>query len=316
VTRIELRERVKQWHATVPTIYFEPEDGEQDHNARQTRTLGEIATGLGNALQLPSILARLPQRVTALTIIPDDILHGFPFAAMPHGDRYWVERFSLGIGFESLPGQPAPRPALPKTALLVSVAEADETADHLVSAQREVGEIAPPIIQAGWQVEYLREAAASKEALLKRLPDTGLFHIASHGVFEPGQPDQSGFVLASEVLSLREIAALDLRSLRHATLSSCWSADNFILPGRWIISVPEAFYRAGAGSVLGALWEVPDELAVDFMAQFYRNLKRHRRDKALQLAQIDCLRKVSSGSANVRFWANFNLYGNCGRLKP
>jgi CHAT domain-containing protein len=240
---------------------------------------------------------------------------------MDCGGRYLIERFSLTIGFESLPERhKAHRTAIQK-ALLVGVSKSVENAGRLAGVRRELDKITAIIGKRGWQIEELYDEAASQERLLESLPSVGLFHIASHGIFEPEQPDCSGLILTSkggmvELLTLRQIANLDLRSLRLATLSSCWSADNFVLPGRWIISLPETFYRAGAHSVLGSLWQVPDELAIEFMEKFYRHLQKNNSlERALQRVQLDCLRSAMPGMADPRFWANFNLYGKRQSLK-
>jgi CHAT domain-containing protein len=165
---------------------------------------------------------------------------------------------------------------------------------------------------------------AKKAAILDRLPRADLFHIACHGVFKADAPDQSGLVLipqpdAPEILSLRELSDLNLADLRHATLSSCWSADHFILPGRWIISLPETLWRAGARSILGCLWVVSDDLTVAFMRRFYERLETCPRDEALQLTQLECLRRKLPNceiedQSNLYYWAGYNLYGDHERL--
>jgi CHAT domain-containing protein len=169
------------------------------------------------------------------------------------------------------------------------------------------------------------DEAVSKNVLLSRVPETSLVHVACHGTFEPDRPDCSGLVLISEsgnkeTLTLREISQLDLHRVIHVTLSSCWSADNFVLPGRWIISLPETLLRSGARSVLGCLWPVPDEFAEVFMEKFYRNLEHYPRDRALQLAQIECLRGnlkvITRETGPAPLWAGFRLYGEPGPLIP
>jgi CHAT domain-containing protein len=133
----------------------------------------------------------------------------------------------------------------------------------------------------------------------------------------------------AEVLTLRELAGLSLDRLRFVTLSSCWSADNFVLPGRWVISLPETLWRAGAHSILGSLWEVRDDIAVAFMDRFYRNLDSYPRDQALRLTQLACLEgKIFPGNklngelslenkmaGNPENWAGFNLYGDYRALR-
>lgn len=80
----------------------------------------------------------------------------------------------------------------------------------------------------------------SRAAVIEILPRATLFHIACHGIFKPDQPEASGMVFVPapdqvEVLSLRDLSALNLSELQHATLSSCWSADHFVLTGRWVM---------------------------------------------------------------------------------
>ena len=108
---------------------------------------------------------------------------------------------------------------------------------------------------------------------------------------------------------------MNLTNLRHATLCSCWSADHFILPGRWIISLPETLWRSGTQSILGCLWKVNDKIAVSFMTRFYNYLDEFPRDEALHQTQLDCLnnRLPNCGieyTDNPFLWAGFNLYGD------
>jgi len=96
-------------------------------------------------------------------------------------------------------------------------------------------------------------------------------------------------------------------------LSSCWAADQFILPSRWIISLPETLCRAGVGSVLGCMWQVDDIIAVPFMERFYSYFFRDAIDIALQKVQIDALNnKLATSGHNDHpfFWAGFSLYSN------
>src|SRR5437868_3911068 len=43
---------------------------------------------LSSALGLPELLAGLPRSVDAVTFLPDDVLHGFPFAAVRWDGRW------------------------------------------------------------------------------------------------------------------------------------------------------------------------------------------------------------------------------------
>jgi CHAT domain-containing protein len=123
---------------------------------------------------------------------------------------------------------------------------------------------------------------------------------------------------------LRALAGILLSQCQHITLSSCWSADNFIVPGRWIISLPETLWRSGAGGVLGSLWAADDDVAAAFTERFYAELERMPRDVALRKVQLACIANQlgcrRAGSALIdtstpEFWAGFVLYGDTARLK-
>src|SRR5438128_1386780 len=61
------------------------------------------ADELGRGLLLPEVLAHLPRKTRALTLVPDDSLHGFPFAALVHEGRHLVESFALSVAFDRRP---------------------------------------------------------------------------------------------------------------------------------------------------------------------------------------------------------------------
>ena len=118
---------------------------------------------------------------------------------------------------------------------------------------------------------------------------------------------------------MREMAALDLRGLEHITLSACWSADNYILPGRWIISFPETLWRAGARTVLASLWRVDDLVGAAFARCFYEHTRKYARDEALRRTQLACIAGMLPGAENDRtrdpyFWAGYTLFGRAERL--
>lgn len=291
-----------------------------------------ISKEIAELLEISDLLNDLPKRIKAITIVPDDILHGFPFATIIHQGQYLIENYSLSIAYQTNKIKlSSPIPSKPEKALVVGVSQPASIKDRyfqtLPGVKAEIKKIEdwfkqlhfPRIILEN-NPQNQTHQEPSKQAVLENLVDATLVHIACHGIFEYNRPDQSGLVLVAnsnaEILSLRELSNLDLKQLRHITLSSCWAADHFILPGRWIISVPETLWRSGTQSILGCLWQVSDKIAVPFMADFYENLKRFPRDKALQLTQIKCLKgqlpDCQENTHNPFFWAGFNLYGDGG----
>jgi CHAT domain-containing protein len=330
VTRIQVRDLVQRWHRlcgrwTVDTgrhlIYAGRRDWQQEGGAEKGN---RIAGQLAELLQLPSLLVQLPKRVRALTIVPDDSLHGFPFAALCHNGRHIVEDYALTVSFEHDSTRPSVRTSGRRQALVAGVSGGVGAFPSLPGVQRELTRVETWLTRQGFEVIRLVDKAASKPDTLARLRGSCLWHMACHGVFEHHRPDQSGLVLVDsagqvDVLSLRELAELDLSNLAHVTLSSCWSADHFVLPGRWVVGLPETLWRSGAQSVLGSLWEVSDEVAVPLMERFYSYLEDHPRDEALRRTQLDALHGNLAGvdgidTAQPVCWAGFTLYGDYGRF--
>ena len=311
LTRIQLRELVRRWHVL---------SLKGDKASRlEAERLMQILDG---RIQLDALLETLPASIRGLTFVPDDSLHGLPFAAIRRKDKYLVEDYALSISFEWSGRRAAETNA--GTALVVAATNKAAEYPALPGARSELDNVRQWLTRQDVQVKILADSDADKSTLLKLLPQASLLHIACHGIFSPNRPDCSGLVLASggeaQIVSIRELSMLPLTELKQAVLSACWSADSFILPGRWIISLPETLWRAGAQSIVGCLWEVEDGVAGPLMKQFYENLETMPRDEALRSAQLDCIGGQLKGCKLIDisdpiYWAGFVLYGNSDRLK-
>jgi CHAT domain-containing protein len=356
-TRLAVRNLVQRWYERIQGINgsrdidykrIQDIDGNRDINDRrdmnwqdeyeeemvEVANVGqEIANTLAEMLAIPKLLEGLPKRIRALTIVPDDILHGFPFAAIVYKGKYLIEHiehYALSIAYESK-GRRSPLTSPPhqEKTLLVGISHGNSQFKTLPYVNQELQQLNKWLDGRQIKPILLINDSVNKGVVTEELSQATLLHIACHGIFELNRPDHSGLVLISEfgkqeeILSLRELSELNLTKLRHATLSSCWSADHFILPGRWIISLPETLWRAGTQSILGCLWEVSDRVAVSFMTKFYEYLDEFPRDEALRRTQLDCLNNrlpncgVDSGvdTSNPFFWAGFCLYGDYTALK-
>jgi CHAT domain-containing protein len=154
----------------------------------------------------------------------------------------------------------------------------------------------------------------SVDGLAHLLQSASMAHISCHGEFVPGDPERTGWQLCmagghTQTFGLPRLFGLNLTKLRHATLLSCWGADNYILPGRWILSLPEVLWRAGAGSVTASLWEVSEDRALEFVRYFYAALPGKRTDEALREAQMQLMHPEKGSMREPIDWAGFQLYG-------
>lgn len=359
IGKIQIREIVKQWHVLVNrsapsrNVTSLPTDdllgiefldslftGERNLNPLQSSGKADpsndatlIAEKVAHRLQLPSIIKLLSPRVRTLTIIPHDSLVGFPFAAIRYEGSYLLERFGLNVDVGFFSQKNGARVVTGPKALFVGVQKGGANFQALPGVLPEIHELEKWCQKRNLPYQTLLDEVATKSAIVKHLNDSTLLHIACHGIFRADQPDASGLVLVSEngrveVLSVRELSALNLTQLRHVSLSACSSADNFIVPGRWIIGLPETFRRVGTESILACLWTVNDQFAKSFAARFYEYLNTCSRDQALRRTQLDCLKKGHSDghlrplekvgdidTTHPFHWATYILCGNHRRLQ-
>jgi hypothetical protein len=335
VTRLDLRERVRRWHELMhgaPVSASRGISGSAEDTSLEESVvaMGERLVGeLGEALQLDAVSATLSPRVRRLSILPDDVLHGVPFAALRCQGRFLVEKFALSVAYTTRPPAVARRGSA-KVGLVVGVSQGFGQLGALPQVLAEARATSTWLAARGLDVRSLNDADANRAAVLGGLQLARVAHIACHGAFEADHPDQSGLEVVPALgrdgrLTLRDISSVRLDQCLHVTLSSCWSADNYVVPGRWIISLPETLSRSGVGSTLGALWAVDDEVVVAFMRRFYEGLERLPRDAALREAQIACLtngldcRRGGNGrridTSATFFWAGFTLAGEPGHLE-
>lgn len=114
----------------------------------------------------------------------------------------------------------------------------------------------------------------------------------------------------AELLTAPEIAQWPVRA-ELVTLSGCHSADGAALPGAGLLGLTRAWLAAGARSVVGSLWDTPDESG-ELFASLYRNLSAQRvADPALALnsAQREMIR-AGGWLAQPRYWGAYFVVAN------
>lgn len=305
VTRLRIRELVRGWHEAVAA------GSAHEHEALK------CAAELAAQLNLKTLLTSTPS-FSELRIVPDDALHGFPFAALRIAGGYLVERVAVSCDGTHV-SAPVIRKHNPKrTALVTAMSLASDTLPGLPGTLREAKTIAALFAQSGFKVIELFDAAATPAAFLEALSGARMAHVACHGVFARDDLRRTGLVLApgipSGLVSLMDLGKRHLGAIDHITLTSCWSADNYLLPGRHVLNLPRVLRGAGARSVLASLWAVDDDTAEAFHAHFYNGCDRNRPSKALQLSQQAGIRgEFDSGgkaSSSSFYWAGFTLYAS------
>jgi tetratricopeptide (TPR) repeat protein len=127
---------------------------------------------------------------------------------------------------------------------------------------------------------------ATAEVIRRELPRASLLHFGCHGVADLVDPGSSSLLLSGEDrLTIAEIGRLDLSGARLCVLSACESAMIGVELPDEVVNLPTAFAQAGAATVVGSLWAVPDEATALLVGQFYRNLQQKGLTPAQALRQ-------------------------------
>ncbi|MGH7997956.1 MAG: CHAT domain-containing protein, partial [Brasilonema sp.] len=199
-------------------------------------------------------------------------------------------------------------PTMPK--VTVKVDDSPEQLKPLPSAKQEAISIAQLL-----NTKALIGKQATKTAILPRLSQARIIHLATHGLLDdfiglgvPGAialapsgngQTNDGLLTASEILDLKLNAEL-------VVLSACDTGRGRIT-GDGVIGLSRSLISAGVPSVIVSLWSVPDAPTAELMTEFYRNWLSRKQDKAqaLRQAMLTTMKK----HPNPKDWAAFTLIG-------
>jgi CHAT domain-containing protein len=163
--------------------------------------------------------------------------------------------------------------------------------------------------------EALVGKRASKTEMVKKMSTARLIHLATHGL--EGDFNGSGFsgaiALAPDengqandgLLTADEISDLSLNA-DLVVLSACNTGKGNITR-EGVLGLSRSFIFAGVPSVIVSLWKVPDESTAFLMAEFYKNWKERKLDKAQALRQA--MLTTRDKYPQPLDWAAFTLIG-------
>ncbi|HEU5374654.1 MAG TPA: CHAT domain-containing protein [Ktedonobacteraceae bacterium] len=163
-------------------------------------------------------------------------------------------------------------------------------------------------VAARFATSPLIGAAATKKAIVPRLAEALLIHLAAHAFFNVQNPLDAGIVLADGVLTAREV--LDYRLQADLlVLSACESGQTGSLGGEELAGLSQAFLQAGVRSLLVSLWRVNDTATAALMQSFYRAWQTGT-DKALALRQAMTQIQQDPRWGHPHYWGAFILVGD------
>ncbi len=273
-----------------------------------------------------------------LIIVPDDILCYFPFEIMiADQNRYLIEDHPISYGLSASLLNPGLRkgtkaagellafanPSFPngreaavskwvhEIAAIRSIFRDDQFAP-LPNSETEVREIAGTFSNSA---VYIGKEAT--ESYFKQWADSYRFiHLATHHIIDDIQPMYSKIVLARGNTSAEDglLQTYEIYNLRlnaeMVVLSGCSSGLGKLHRGEGMIGLTQAFFYAGAPSIVVSLWPVEDESSAFLMKQFYVHLKTGlSKTRALQKAKAGLIRSTD-WQRDPFYWAPFILIGH------
>jgi hypothetical protein len=271
------------------------------------RSPAEAGANLGRAMFPAPVASRLEGK-QRLLLVPTMNLGTLPYAALqPEGwNATLVERLAHVV-LPNLFHRPKAEMAWSglggDRALVLGNPDLSRHAEWrfpaLPGAEKEARHVASRI--PGWA--YYGENA-TRAAMLQHL-DANVVYIASHGISDPRNPLDGGFIaLADELVTPREIQSLHFRRDPLVVLSACQTGLGMAHEGG-MIGLARAFQAAGAFGVVMSLWSVDDDATFFLMSRFVEELDRATPDEALRRATL----AARSRFASPALWASFSYFG-------
>jgi len=235
---------------------------------------------------------------THLIFVPHGPLHFLPFHALKNGAEYLSDAFTVSYAPSATVFSLCQQKATSAAPASLVLGIADERAPQILDEVRCVSSLLPR------SSLHLGEHATSS-LLREKGPESGLLHIATHGVYRQDNPMFSGIRLGDGYLNLYDLYQMKLNA-RLVTLSGCATGMNFVAAGDELLGLQRGLFCAGATTLLLSLWDVHDESTAQLMGHFYkRHIEGHDMAKSLQ----DAMRELRKTRPHPFYWAPFVLVG-------
>ncbi|HAG83727.1 MAG TPA: hypothetical protein DCL61_21905, partial [Cyanobacteria bacterium UBA12227] len=228
------------------------------------------------------------QGINTIVFAMDTGLRSVPVAALHDGQQFLVENYNLGL-IPSLNLTDTRYQSLQDTQILAMGAAQFTDANPLPAVPTELAIITGKL----WQGKSFLNQEFTLENLKAQRQEQpfGIIHLATHGEFKPGQPDNSYIHLWDTKLRLDQLRELRWYDppVELLVLSACRTAvgDEQAELGFAGLAV-----QAGVKSALGSLWYVSDEGTLGLMSEFYRQLQNAPiKSEALRQAQLGMIQE-------------------------
>jgi CHAT domain-containing protein len=256
---------------------------------------------------IAELLSNNPQE--KVIFIPHKSLFLIPFHALQDSSgKYLIEQHTISIApsiqILSLTQKNKSNANLKDALIVGNPSPMPENLTALPGAEAEAQDVAKLL-----QTKALTEKQATKKAVLTKISQASIIHLATHGLFNERQGLQSYLALAPSeqqdgLLTAEEVLNLSLKA-NLAVLSAC-STGRGQITGDGVIGLSRSFMSAGVPSVVVSLWNIPDLPTASLMTEFYRNWQQsHDKSQALRQAMLTVMKE----NPDPYNWAGFILMG-------
>jgi CHAT domain-containing protein len=230
-------------------------------------------------------------------VVPHGPLHAVPFHALgPAGDTL-IDRVAVTVA-PSLGVRSQCAARRTDSARTVVVGQAQDDLPGIGEEVAALGRAIPGAV-------ILEDAHATLDAVAEAASGAECLHLASHGIFRPEAPLQSGVRLADGWLTALRASRLGLNGAL-VVLSCCDTARTTVSAGEELLGLQRGFMQAGARNVVMSLWPTPDLTTGDLMVAFHDGCRSGLRPvEALRAAQLG----VRAEHPHPWWWAPFIVAG-------
>jgi CHAT domain-containing protein len=240
-----------------------------------------------------------------LVFVPHGPLHFLPFHALRNREEYLCDAYTVSYAPSATVFALCQQKTLSNSRNSLVLGIPDERAPLILSEVQSVAALLP-------RTELFVGAQATAQVLRERGPETGLLHVATHGIYRQDNPMFSGIKMGDGYLNLYDLYQMRLGA-RLVTLSGCATGMNFVAEGDELLGLQRGLFCAGASSLLLSLWDVHDRTTSELMQEFYRGyIASGDMAGSLRAAML----RLRSQNPHPYYWAPFALAGKVAEKTP
>lgn len=281
--RAELIQVINKFRQSITNKYSEPQEYQKTGKQLYDWLLAPVESQLESA------------KINNIIFCLGGGLRSLPLAAISDGQKFLIEKYSLGIipAFNLLDYQPD---KIHQTQILAMGASEFTNQSALPAVPVELSSIT----SRPWQGKSLLNEEFTLENFKKQreIYPFGIVHLATHAEFSPGSIDNSYIQFWDRQIKLNEIKKLELAqpTVQLLVLSACQTA---LGDPKAELGFAGLAVQSGAKAAIASLWSVDDGGTLALMTQFYRQLNSTPiKAEALRQTQIAMIQRQLSLKTN------------------